>query len=63
MFPDRQPRSFLDPQVLSRLAGVPLFARHRLIFLQDLFDPAQIISQLSFTSGFLLPVTWRFTVG
>ena len=27
MFPDRQPRSFLDPQVLSRLAGVPLFAR------------------------------------
>ncbi len=27
MFPDRQPRSFLDPSVLSRLAGVPLFAR------------------------------------
>ncbi len=27
MFPDRQPRSFLDAQVLSRLAAVPLFAR------------------------------------
>ncbi len=27
MFPDRRPRSFLDPQVLSRLAGFPLFAR------------------------------------
>src|ERR1700677_3541721 len=27
MFPDRQPRSFLDPLVLSRLAGVPLLAR------------------------------------
>lgn len=27
MFPDRQNRSFLDPGVLSRLAGVPLFAR------------------------------------
>jgi uncharacterized protein (DUF58 family) len=27
MFPDRQPRSFLDPLVLSRLAGFPLFAR------------------------------------
>jgi uncharacterized protein (DUF58 family) len=27
MFPDRQPRSFLDPAVLSRLASVPLSAR------------------------------------
>jgi uncharacterized protein (DUF58 family) len=27
MFPDRQPRTFLDPLVLSRLAGFPLFAR------------------------------------
>ncbi|MCA9092768.1 MAG: DUF58 domain-containing protein, partial [Planctomycetaceae bacterium] len=27
MFPDRKSRSFLDPQVLSRLASVPLFAR------------------------------------
>ncbi len=27
MFPDRRPRSFLDAQVLSRLAAVPLFAR------------------------------------
>jgi len=27
MFTDRQQRSFLDAQVLSRLAGVPLFAR------------------------------------
>jgi len=27
MFPDRQPRSFLDPGVLSRLAGLPLMAR------------------------------------
>ncbi|MFO1020107.1 MAG: DUF58 domain-containing protein [Planctomycetales bacterium] len=27
MFPDRKTRSFLDPQVLSRLASVPLFAR------------------------------------
>ena len=27
MFSDRQPRSFLDAQVLSRLAGMPLFAR------------------------------------
>src|SRR5271170_1437418 len=27
MFPDRQQRSFLDAQVLSRLAGIPLFAR------------------------------------
>src|SRR5207253_10141295 len=27
MFPNRQPRSFLDAQVLSRLASVPLFSR------------------------------------
>src|SRR3954468_10405981 len=27
MFPDRRPRSFLDPVVLSRLAGFPLLAR------------------------------------
>ena len=27
MFPDRQARSFLDPQALSRLGGLPLFAR------------------------------------
>ena len=27
MFPDRRPRSFLDPRVLSRLASVPLLAR------------------------------------
>ncbi|MDZ4820005.1 MAG: DUF58 domain-containing protein [Planctomycetota bacterium] len=27
MISDRQSRSFLDPQVLSRLAGIPLFAR------------------------------------
>lgn len=27
MFPDRQPRSFLDAGVLSRLSGVPLMAR------------------------------------
>jgi uncharacterized protein (DUF58 family) len=27
MFPDRRQRSFLDPSVLSRLAGFPLFAR------------------------------------
>jgi uncharacterized protein (DUF58 family) len=27
MFPDRRPRNFLDAQVLSRLAAVPLFAR------------------------------------
>ena len=26
MFPDRRQRSFLDPGVLSRLAGFPLFA-------------------------------------
>ena len=31
MFPDRQPRSFLDPLVLSRLAGVPLFARRPML--------------------------------
>jgi uncharacterized protein (DUF58 family) len=28
VFPDRRPRSFLDAQALSRLAAVPLFARH-----------------------------------
>src|SRR3954452_7548912 len=27
MFPDRRSRSFLDPQVVSRLAGFPLMAR------------------------------------
>jgi uncharacterized protein (DUF58 family) len=27
MFPDRRPRSFLDPHVVSRLAGFPLMAR------------------------------------
>jgi uncharacterized protein (DUF58 family) len=27
MFPEHQPRAFLDPAVLSRLAGFPLFAR------------------------------------
>jgi uncharacterized protein (DUF58 family) len=27
MFPDRQPRSFIDTRVLSRLAGLPLLAR------------------------------------
>jgi uncharacterized protein (DUF58 family) len=27
MLPDRRPRSFLDPQVVSRLGGFPLFAR------------------------------------
>ena len=31
MFPDRQPRSFLDPGVLSRLAGFPLFARRPML--------------------------------
>jgi uncharacterized protein (DUF58 family) len=31
MFTDRQPRSFLDPQVLSRLAGVPLLARRPML--------------------------------
>lgn len=28
MFSDRQPRSFLDPQAIARLAAVPLCARH-----------------------------------
>lgn len=27
MYQDRQPREFLDPQVLARLSGLPLFAR------------------------------------
>ena len=27
MFPDRRPRSFLDPQAIARLAAVPLCAR------------------------------------
>src|ERR1700752_3003592 len=27
MFPAQQSRSFLEPQVLSRLSGIPLFAR------------------------------------
>lgn len=27
MFPDRQPRAFLDPHILARLACLPLFAR------------------------------------
>src|SRR4051812_49742628 len=27
MIPERKPRTFLDPVVLSRLAAVPLFAR------------------------------------
>src|SRR5215475_8527016 len=31
MFPNRQSRSFLDPQVLSRLANVPLFARRPML--------------------------------
>jgi uncharacterized protein (DUF58 family) len=31
MFTDRQPRRFLDAQVLSRLAGVPLFARRPML--------------------------------
>jgi uncharacterized protein (DUF58 family) len=31
MLPDRQLRSFLDPQVLSRLAAVPLFARRPML--------------------------------
>ena len=31
MFPDRQPRSFLDTAVLSRLAGFPLFARRPML--------------------------------
>jgi uncharacterized protein (DUF58 family) len=31
MFPDRRSRSFLDPHVLSRLAGFPLFARRPML--------------------------------
>ena len=31
MFSDRQPRSFLDPAVLARLAGVPLLARKPMV--------------------------------
>jgi uncharacterized protein (DUF58 family) len=31
MFSDRQPRSFLEPAVLSRLAGVPLLARRPMV--------------------------------
>ena len=31
MFSDRQPRSFLDPAVLARLAGVPLVARKPMV--------------------------------
>ncbi len=31
MIPDRNPRSFLDPQVLSRLASVPLLARKPMV--------------------------------
>jgi uncharacterized protein (DUF58 family) len=31
MFPDQQPRSFLDAQVLSRLAAVPLHARRPML--------------------------------
>jgi uncharacterized protein (DUF58 family) len=31
MFPDRSSRSFLDPQVLSRLAGVPLLPRRPML--------------------------------
>ncbi len=31
MFTDRQQRSFLDPQVLSRLAGMPLLARRPML--------------------------------
>src|SRR6476660_1247703 len=31
MFPSRNPRSFLDTQVLSRLASVPLFARRPML--------------------------------
>src|SRR5438105_2515874 len=31
MFPNRHPRSFLDAQVLSRLANVPLFARRPML--------------------------------
>jgi uncharacterized protein (DUF58 family) len=31
MFPDRRPRSFLDPRVLSRLASFPLLARRPML--------------------------------
>ncbi len=31
MIPDRQPRDFLDPQVLARLAAVPLVARRPMV--------------------------------
>ena len=31
MFTDRQPRSFLDPQVLARLSAVPLLARRPMV--------------------------------
>jgi uncharacterized protein (DUF58 family) len=31
MFPDRQPRRFLDPQALARLAAVPLVARRPMV--------------------------------
>ena len=31
MFTDRQPRSFLDPTVLARLAAVPLLARRPMV--------------------------------
>ena len=31
MFTDRQPRSFLDPAVLARLAAVPLLARRPMV--------------------------------
>jgi uncharacterized protein (DUF58 family) len=31
MFPDRRPRSFLDPHVVSRLAGFPLCARRPML--------------------------------
>ena len=31
MVPDRRQRSFLDPGVLSRLAGFPLFARRPML--------------------------------
>ena len=31
MFSDRQPRSFLEPAVLARLAGVPLLARKPMV--------------------------------
>ena len=41
---------------------VPLFARHRLVILQDLFDPFQKSPKLLLRSRFLLPVTRRETV-